>query len=58
MGLYASLHRGIEVVVLTKQDRPPKIVIAVRRFKLDAIQLHKDHPALLRARRNRLRRGA
>jgi transposase len=109
--VFASLEqRGIEAVVPAKQERPPKTVIPVRRFKLDAkkgivrcrrgrvlkahgkpdrkgfqayrarprdcrscplraacvspgmerraILLHKDHPALLRARRKRLRWGA
>ena len=108
--VFASLERrGIEAVVPAKPERPPKTVIPVRRFKLDArnrivrcprgrvlkphgkpdrkgfqayrarprdcracplraacvspgmerraILLHKDHPALLRARRKRLRWG-
>lgn len=109
--VFASLERrGIEAIVPAKQERPPKTIIPVRRFKLDArhgivrcprgrvlkphgkpdrkgfqayrarphdcrscplraacvspgmerraILLHKDHPALLRARRKRLRWGA
>lgn len=109
--VFASLEeRGIEAVVPAKRERPPKAIIPVRRFKLDAengivrcprgrvlkphgkpdrkgfqayraqirdcrgcplraacvspgmerraILLHKDHPALLRARRKRLRWGA
>jgi IS5 family transposase len=106
--VFASLEqRGIEAIVPAKRERPPKAVIPVRRFKLDArngivrcprgrilkphgkpdrkgfqayraqvrdcracplraacvspgmerraILLHKDHPALLRARRKRAR---
>ena len=109
--VFASLEqRGIEAIVPAKRERPPKGVIPVRRFKLDArnglvrcprgrilkphgkpdrkgfqayraqvracracplraacvspgmerraILLHKDHPALLRARRKRARWGA
>jgi len=109
--VFASLEdRGIEAIVPAKRERPPKAVIPVRRFKLDArhqivrcprgrvlkahgkpdrkgfqayrarprdcracplraacvspgmdrraILLHKDHPALLRARRKRMRWGA
>jgi hypothetical protein len=109
--VFASLEqRGIEAIVPAKQERPPKTIIPVRRFKVDAkhgivrcprgrvlkphgkpdrkgfqayrarphdcrpcplrracvspgmerraILLHKDHPALLRARRKRLRWGA
>jgi IS5 family transposase len=109
--VFASLEqRGIEAVVPAKHERPPKTIIPVRRFRLDAkngivrcprgrvlkphgkpdrkgfqvyrarphdcrscplrtacvspgmerraILLHKDHPALLRARRKRLRWGA
>ena len=109
--VFASLEeRGIEAIVPAKRERPPKGVIPVRRFKLDARNglvrcprgrilkphgkpdrkgfqayraqvrdcracplraacvspgmerraylLHKDHPALLRARRKRARWGA
>jgi hypothetical protein len=109
--VFASVEeRGIEAIVPAKRERPPKAIIPVRRFKLDAkkgivrcprgagpeaarqarpqgvpsvpganprlsgvplrtacvspgmerraIRLYKDHPALLRARRKRLRWGA